>query len=127
MERRSENGIKKRVYLRVAKRDRSVRGNQYVVSLTENPNNMPIMVGSEGRPLRTIHFAFDINIPDSLFREPTMPVVEVQVNADGTFADMLVVVQVPVDVPPEAQAEVDAPDGEIYSLGDQLSNTREEQ
>jgi hypothetical protein len=48
-----------------------------------------------------LHFAVDVEIPDHLFKDPAMPVVEVQVDADGAFRDEPVVVQVPIEPSPD--------------------------
>jgi hypothetical protein len=95
--------MKARIYVRVAKRPNWMRGSNYKVAANHTRDDRPLEQG--GQTLRTLHFAVDVEVPDHLFKDPAMPVVEVQVEADGTFRQDPVVVQVPIDAPSDEQTE----------------------
>lgn len=98
--------MKARIFVRVAKRPNWIRGERYKVAANHVRDDRPLEQG--GQTLRTLHFAVDVEVPDELFKDPAMPVVEVQVEPDGTFRHDPVVVQVPIDTPkPELVETVD--------------------
>jgi hypothetical protein len=67
------------------------------VDASHNHDQRPLVQGDN--VLKTMHFAVDVVVPDEMFKDPMIPVVEVQVQPDGTFRTDPVVVQVPVDAP----------------------------
>src|SRR4051812_3077664 len=91
--------MKARVYVRMAKRPNWATGKPYKIAASHNRDDKPLMQGDA--TLRTLHFAVDVEVPDELFRDPAMPVVEIKVEPDGTFRQDPIVVQVPLDVPAE--------------------------
>lgn len=88
--------MKARIYVRAARRPNWARGGRYKIAADHNRNDRPLTQGEE--TLRTLHFAVDVEIPDVLFEDPAMPVVKIEIQADGAFRDEPVVVQVPLDV-----------------------------
>lgn len=96
--------MKARIFVRVAKRSNFVAGERFKIAASHNRNDMPLYQGD--KTLRTLHFAVDVEIPDEMFKEPSMPVVKVQVESDGTFRHDPVVVQVPIEVQPEGDLSV---------------------
>lgn len=90
--------MKARIYVRVARKTGPYsRGGPYKVDASHNHDQRPLE--QSNRPLKTLHFAVDITVPDHLFKDPMIPVVEIQVQPDGTFVDEPVVVQVPLELP----------------------------
>jgi hypothetical protein len=91
--------MKARIFVRVARRPRFVGGatGRWKVDASHKHDQRPLEQG--GQVLKTLHFGVDVVVPDQLFNDPMIPVVEIQVQADGTFLDEPVVVQVPVDQP----------------------------
>lgn len=100
--------MKARVYVRVAKRPNYNTGERYKVDAGHKHDQRPLTQGDV--VLKTLHFAVDVTVPDELFKDPMIPVVEIQVEPDGTFRDEPVVVQVPVDLPATSE-EVSSIDG----------------
>jgi hypothetical protein len=89
--------MKARIYVRVAKRPPYGRGGPYKIDASHLHDQRPLEVG--GKPLRTLHFAVEVQVPDELFKDPMIPVVSIEIQGDGTFRDEPHVVQIPVDVP----------------------------
>jgi hypothetical protein len=92
-------GMKARIYVRVAKRPHwsGSPSTPWKVDASHKQDQRPLAQGD--RVLKTLHFAVDVVVPDELFSDPMIPVVEVQVQSDGTFRNEPAVVQVPVDLP----------------------------
>jgi hypothetical protein len=95
--------MKARIYVRVAKRPNYITGTAYKVDAGHKFDQRPLSQGDV--VLKTLHFAVDVVVPDEMFRDPMMPVVEVQVQPDGTFRDEPVAVQAPVDVPASTEPD----------------------
>lgn len=91
-------GMKARIYVRVARRPRWAGSpGPWKIDASHKQDQRPLSQGD--RVLKTLHFAVDVVVPDELFNDPMIPVVEVQVQPDGTFRNEPAVVQVPVDLP----------------------------
>jgi hypothetical protein len=89
--------MKARIFIRAGRATRWHNGKRDKVAASHRRDDRPLQIGDE--VLRTLHFAVDVEIPDALFKDPAMPVVEVQVEPDGTFRQDPVLVQVPIDAP----------------------------
>jgi hypothetical protein len=86
-----------RLYVRVARRRHIHSGSMYKIDASPSHNPRPLEVG--GYPLKTIHFAIDVELPSGLFNDPEMPVVKLTVDPGEGFMVEPTVVQVGVTPP----------------------------
>lgn len=95
--------MKVRAYVRVAKNTRGAR-TPYKVDASPTAKAHPLAQGAGvyERPLHTVHFALDIELPDGIFDPKEWPVVEVVVPPETVER---IAVEVPAELVLEAPAE----------------------
>jgi hypothetical protein len=91
-----------RLYVRIAKRHNYHNGTN--IKVDASPTHNPRALEVSGRPLRTIHFAIDLDLPHNIFDDPAMPVVQLKVDGGGAYAISPDVSQVSIS-PPEDEPE----------------------
>jgi len=91
----------------VAKRPRhsTVNGSRFKIDASPSHNPRPLEQGNH--LLRTLHFAIDVELPDKLFDDLSLPVVTVEVKPDEGYVVEPSVVQVELEHDPTA-VEADA-------------------
>lgn len=89
--------MRERLHVRIAERAIWRGSSKFKVEASQIHNPRPIEIA--GRPAKTVHFAIDLEIPDSILKDPAMPVVKLTIDPGQGYAIEPTVEQVAVEPP----------------------------